>query len=71
MLPVGKLGKGFGAQRDSAFSEAEQKTMIRDPVSRLFRSQNGTMFMCRFPRDPAHEGQRALLSFTLQEIAAV
>ncbi len=28
MLPVGKLGKGFGAQRDSAFSEAEQKTMM-------------------------------------------
>lgn len=28
MLPVGKLGKGFGQERDTAFSEEEQKTMM-------------------------------------------
>ncbi|MCM1038332.1 MAG: glycoside hydrolase family 27 protein [Ruminococcus sp.] len=28
MLPIGKLGKGFGQERDTAFSKEEQKTMM-------------------------------------------
>lgn len=28
MLPIGKLGKGFGQERDTAFSAEEQKTMM-------------------------------------------
>jgi hypothetical protein len=28
MLPVGKLGKGFGAERDTNFTKEEQRTMM-------------------------------------------
>ena len=36
MLPLGKLGKGFGNERDTNFSADEQKTMLT--LWSIFRS---------------------------------